>query len=91
MREVVISSSRPFVYPLWLASPQPSGSPRPLAPLAFFIRYALYSTVATRDGYGFPWYCTISLDVPKVCRSPITGQPARVTSYYYAVRFGEFP
>jgi len=49
----------------WLSSlghsPRPSPSP------------AIYSTVAPRDGYGIPWYSTTSLDVPKVCRSPITG------------------
>jgi len=49
----------------WLSSlgdsPRPSPSP------------AIYSTVATRGGYGIPWYSTASLDVPNVCRSPITG------------------
>ena len=35
-REGVISSSRPLVYPLWLAPPLLSGSPRRVAPLAFF-------------------------------------------------------
>jgi len=79
VREAVISSGRPLVYPLWLASPLLSGSPRRVAPLAFFTRYAIYSTVATRAGYGIPWYCTTSLDVPKVWRAPITGQSARVT------------
>jgi len=69
MREAVISSGRPLVYPLWLASPLLSGSPRRVAPFAFFTRYAIYSTVATRDGYGIPWYSTTSLDVPKVCRA----------------------
>jgi len=34
VREVVISSGRPLVYPLWLASPLLSGSPRRVAPLA---------------------------------------------------------
>ena len=78
-RDAVISSGQPLVYPLWLASPLLSGSPRRVAPLAFFTHWAIYSTVATRDGYGIPWYCTISLDVPKVCRSPITGRSAPVT------------
>ena len=91
VRDVVISSGRPLVYPLWLASPLLSGSPRWVAPLAFFTRYAIYSTVATRDGYGIPWYSTISLDVPKVCRAPISGLPARVTPCPYADRFGEIP
>jgi len=79
VRDAVISSGRPKVYPLWLAPPLLSGSPRRVAPLAFFTHFATYSTVATRDGYGIPWYSTTSLDVPKVCRAPITGQPARVT------------
>jgi len=56
-----------------------SGSPRRVAPLAFFSRYAIYSTVATRVGYGIPWYCTLSLDFPKVWRAPITGHSTRVT------------
>ena len=43
-----------------------SESPRWVAPLAFFTRYATYSTVATCVGYRIPGYCTISLDVPKV-------------------------
>ena len=60
VRGAVISSGRPLVYPLWLASPLLSGSPRWVVPLAFFTRYAIYSTVATRAGYGIPWYCTIS-------------------------------
>jgi len=49
----------------WLSSPgdSPRRSPSP----------AIYSTVAPRGGYGIPWYGTISLDVPKVCRSPNTG------------------
>jgi len=79
VRAVVISSGRPLVYPLWLASPLLSGSPRRVAPLAFFTRYAIYSTVATRVGYGIPWYCTISLDVPKVWRAPITEHSACVS------------
>ena len=66
MRGVVISSRRPLVYPLCLASPVLSGSPRRVAPLTFFTRYAIYSKVATRIGYGIPWYCTIPIDVPKV-------------------------
>ena len=70
---MVISSGRPLVYQLWQAPPLLSGSPHWVAPLAFFTRYAIYSTVASRDGYGIPWYSTISLDVPKVCRAPITG------------------
>jgi len=49
-----MSSGWPEVYPLWLASPLLSGSPRRVAPLAFFTRYVIYSTVATRDGYGIP-------------------------------------
>ena len=74
--------------PLWLAPycllrqlapPRLSGSPRRVAPLALFTRYAIYSTVAPRVGYGIPWYCTISLDVPKVCRAPITGHSTRVS------------
>ena len=81
MRDTVISSGRPLVYPLWLAPPLLSGSPRRVAPLAFFTHYAIYSTVTTRAGYGIPWYCTISLDVPKVWCAPITAQSARVTSY----------
>jgi len=48
----------------WLSllgdSPRPSPSP------------TIYSTVAPCDGYGIPWYSTTSLDVPKVCRAPIT-------------------
>ena len=67
-------------HPLWLASRLLSGSRRRVAPLAFFTRYAIYSAVATRAGYGIPWYCTISLDVPKVWWAPISGQSARVTS-----------
>ena len=78
-RDAVISSSQPLVYPMWLASPLLSGSPCWVAPLAFFTRYTIYSTVATGVSYGIPWYCTISLDVPKVWRAPITGPPARVT------------
>ena len=66
VRAAVISSGRPLVYPLWLASPLLSGSPRRVAPLAFFTLYAIYSTVATRAGYSIPWYRTISLDVSKV-------------------------
>ena len=80
VREAVISSGRPWVYPLWLASPLLSGSPRRVAPLAFFTRYAIYSTVAPRAGYGIPWYCTISLDVPKVWRAPIDGHSTRATA-----------
>ena len=90
MRGVVISSSRPLVYLLWLTSPLLSGSPRRVAPLAFFTRYAIYSTVATRDGYGIPWYSTTCLDVLKVCCAPITGQSARITLCPLADRFGEF-
>jgi len=71
VRAAVISSGRPLVFPLWLAAPLLSGSPRWVAPLAFFTRYAIYSTVATRTGYGIPWYCTISLDVPKVWRDAV--------------------
>ena len=78
-RDAVISSSRLLVYLMWLASPLLSGSPRWVAPFAFFTRYAIYSTVPPRAGYGIPWYCTISLDVPKVWCAPITGQSARVT------------
>jgi len=90
MREVAISSGWPLVYPLWLASPLLSGSPGRVAPLAFFTRYPTYSTVATRDGYGIPWYSTTSLDVPKVCRVPITGHSARVTSGPSSCRIGEY-
>jgi len=79
VRDAVISSSGPLVYPLWLASLLLSGSPRRVAPLAFFSLYATYSTVATRAGYGIPWYCTIFLDVPKVWRAPITGHSTRVS------------
>jgi len=78
-RGAVISTGRPLVYPLWLAPPLLSGSPRRVAPLALFTRYAIYSTVATRAGYGIPWYCTISLGVPKVWRAPITGRSACVS------------
>jgi len=78
MREAVISVGRLKVYLLWLASPLLSGSPRWVAPLAFFTGFAIYSTVATRAGYGIPWYCTLSLDVPKVCCAQITGLPTRV-------------
>jgi len=35
-REAVISPGRPLVCPLWLAPPLLSGSPRRVAPLAFF-------------------------------------------------------
>jgi len=48
VREAVISSGRPKVYPLWLASPLLSGSPRQVAFLAFFTLFALYSKVVTR-------------------------------------------
>ena len=86
-----MSSYWPLVYRLWLASPLLSGSPHRVAPLAFFTRYTIYSTVATRDGYGIPLYSTTSLDIPKVCHAPITGEPARVTSCPLPDRFGEFP
>jgi len=33
----------------------------------------IYSTVAPSGGYGIPWYSTTSVDVPKDCRLPITG------------------
>ena len=79
VRDAVIYSGRPLVYPMWLASPLLSGSPRWVAPLAFFTCYAIDSTVTTRAGYGIPRYCTICLDVPKVSRAPITGQSAPVT------------
>jgi len=69
-----LTAPSPLLAPLLL-----SGSPRWVAALAFFSRYAIYSTVATRDGYGIPWYSTTSLDVPKVCRALITGQSARVS------------
>ena len=36
VREAVTSSGRPSVHPLWLAFPLLSGSPRRVAPLAFF-------------------------------------------------------
>ena len=88
---MVILSGRPEVYLLWLASPLLRGSPRQMAPLAFFTRYAIYSTVVTRDGYGISWYSTISLDFPKVYRPPITGQSACVTVLPLSVGFGEFP
>jgi len=55
-----------------------SGSPRWGTPLAFFTHYAIYSTVATCDGYGIPWYSTTYLDVPRVCRAPINGYSTRV-------------
>ena len=58
MREVVMSSGRPLVYPLWLASPLLSGSPHQVAPLAFFTHYAIYSTVATHFGYPRSLYST---------------------------------
>jgi len=51
-----------------------------VAPLAFFTRYAIYSTVTPRAGYGIPWYCTISLDVPKVWYAPIDGHSTRATA-----------
>jgi len=38
-----------------------SGSPRWVAPLAFFTCFATYSTVATRCGYPGSWYSTASL------------------------------
>jgi len=79
-RDAIISCRRPGVYPLWLASPLLSGSPRRVAPLAFFTRYSIYSTLATGAGYGIPWYCSISLDVPNVWCVPITQRSARVTS-----------
>ena len=80
VREAVITTGRPWVYPMWLASPLLSGSPRRVAPLAFFTRYAIYSTVASRDGYGIPWYSTTSLDVPKVCRAADYRASARVNA-----------
>jgi len=67
-------------HPMWLASRLLSGSPRRVAPLAFFTRYAIYSTVATRDGYGIPWYSSTSLDVPKVCRAADYRASARVNA-----------
>ena len=75
VRGPVISYGRPLVYPLWPASPLLSGSPRWVAPLAFFTCYAIYSTVAPPVGYGIPWYCTISLNVPKVWRGRFQGSP----------------
>jgi len=57
----------------WLSSlgdsPRPSPSP------------AIYSTVVRSGGYRIPWYSTTSLDVFKVCCSPITGDsPSRTRS-----------
>ena len=48
MRGAVISFSQLEDHPLWLALPLLSGSPCPMAPLAFFIHHAIYSTVTTR-------------------------------------------
>ena len=91
MRKAVILFGWLEDYPLRLASPLLSGSPRWVAPLAFFTRYATYSMVATCDGYGIPSYSSTSLDVLKACHVPITGQPASVTPPLLADRIGEFP
>jgi len=56
----------------WLSSPGNSLRPSPSP--------AIYSTVAPRDSYGIPWYSTASLDVPKACRAPITGDSPSLTS-----------
>jgi len=56
-REAVISSGRPLVYPLWLAPLLLSGSPRQVAPLAFFSpsRDLLYGRT--------PWWLRYSMVV----------------------------
>ena len=71
MRVVVILSGLPLVSPLWLASPLLSGSLRRMAPLAFFTRYTIYSTITTRLGYPGSWYSTASLTWTTFCGAPI--------------------
>jgi len=64
---------RPKDYQVWLVPPLLSGSPPCVAPFAFFTFYAISSKMATRVDYGIPGDGTTFLDVPEVCRAPITG------------------
>jgi len=64
---VVISSGRPLVYPLWLASPLLRGSPRRVTPLVLLplLRFTLRSQTSL-VGYAVSWYSTTSLAHAKI-------------------------
>ena len=60
--------SDPF---LLLPPALPSGSPRCVAPLTLFTRYAMYSPLAPCFGYPGSWYSTASLTWTTFCGVPI--------------------
>ena len=73
VREAVKSSGRPLVYPLWLASPLLSGSPRRVTPLVLLplSRFTLRShpvVVTVFHGIALPPWTIL-----KSAASPITG------------------
>ena len=67
VREAVISSGRPLVCPLWLASRLLSGSPRRVTPLVLLplVRFTLRSQTS-RVGYAVSSYSTTSVTHAKV-------------------------